>query len=236
LSENLRQENSVKLGAVYIDGFNLYHPIHDSGQNHLKWCNLWKLSEILCQSEGVKLEKVVFCTAVPKHYPDSLARHQNFNAAQIANGVLVLKGHHVPDDGGYSEKQSDINVALSLIIDGLEGVYHTAFLISADSDQVATAKFFKQLLTPKGKVMVAAIPFGQTFPSGFEGLGVKRFDITIDHIDQCLLPEEVQGKAGIIRRPAEYAPPAGYVYFDARPKEKPKKTPKKSAWSKGVKG
>jgi hypothetical protein len=42
----------VKLGAVYIDGFNLYHPIHDSG---------------------------------------------------------------------YSEKQSDINVALSLIIDGLEG-------------------------------------------------------------------------------------------------------------------
>lgn len=230
MSENQRQENSEKLGAVYIDGFNLYHPIHDSGQNYLKWSNLWKLGEILCQSEGVKLEKVVFCTAVPKHYPDSFARHQKFNAAQISYGVEVLKGHHVPDDGGYSEKQSDINVALSLIIDGLAGVYHTAFLISADSDQVATARFFKQLLTPKGKTMVAAIPFGQTFPSDFTGLGVKRFDITIAQIDECLMPEEVQGKVGIIRRPVEYAPPPGYVYFDDRPTGKPPKAPKKSAW------
>ena len=222
-------------GAVYVDGFNLYHPIHESGQNYLKWSSLWKLGELLCENEGADLKKVVFCTAVPKHRPESLSRHQKFNAAQIACGVIVLKGHHVPVDDGFAEKQSDINVALSLIVDGLQDEYDIAFLVSADSDQVATARFFRDLLTPKGKELVAAIPFSKTYPTDFSNLGVKRFDITINHIDQCLMPEAVIGKTGNpIMRPAEYKPPDGYVYYDDRPKGKPPKPPKN--WGAAVKG
>jgi hypothetical protein len=122
------QDQKKPRAAVYIDGFNLYHPIKDSGLNHLKWACLWKLGEMLCAPDGYELAKVVFCTAVPKHLPDSMARHQTFNAAQIARGVLVIKGHHVPEAGGYSEKQSDINVALSVILDGIDDVYDAAYL------------------------------------------------------------------------------------------------------------
>lgn len=219
---------------MYIDGFNLYHPIKDSGLNHLKWACLWKLGEMLCAPDGYELAKVVFCTAVPKHLPDSMARHQTFNAAQIARGVLVIKGHHVPEAGGYSEKQSDINVALSVILDGIDDVYDAAYLLSADSDQVATAKFFRQRFHGV-KQLYAAIPFGKTYPTDYSGLGVHRREVSIQMLERCVMPAQVQGKSGLINRPKEYDPPAEWMHPDQRPKTKPGKPPKKGAWSKAFK-
>lgn len=230
------QEPSKPRAALYVDGFNLYHPIKESGQNHLKWACLWQLGEMLCQPDGYDLVKVVFCTAVPKHLPESMGRHQTFNAAQIARGVFVLKGHHVPEGKGYSEKQSDINVALSLVLDGVDNVYDAAYLLSADSDQVATAKFFKERLAPLGKQLFAAIPFGKTYPTDYNALFVKRRDVSISMLEHCVMPAQVQGKMGMINRPPEYAPPSGWLHPNERPQEKPPKPPKKEAWSKAVKG
>jgi hypothetical protein len=223
-------------GALYIDGFNLYHPIHQTGMNFLKWACLTRLGQMLCQPEGLQLVKVVFCTAVPKHLPGSFGRHLTFNNAQAARGVLILKGHHVPADGTYSEKQSDINVALSLICDGEDDVYDSAFLLSADSDQVATAKFFAERFYPKGKRLFAAIPPGQTYPPDYKGLNVPRRNISTQMMERCVMPEQVEGSRGLINRPAEYAPPEGWVHPDARPTSKPPKPPKRGAWSKAVRG
>ena len=33
--------------SVYIDGFNLYHALDDLGESHLKWLDLWALSQTL---------------------------------------------------------------------------------------------------------------------------------------------------------------------------------------------
>lgn len=237
MSDGGSQEPIQVRGAVYVDGFNLYHPIKESNLNHLKWASLWELGKLLCESEGATLVKVVFCTAVPKHLPDSRDRHNKFNAAQIAEGVKVIKGHHVPepDRGGYSEKQSDINVALSLITDGIDDIYDVAFLISADSDQVATAKFFNERLKPKGKVMFAVIPFTKTFPPDYVGLGIEERAVTIEMLESCVMPEGVKGKTGTIFRPEPYAPPEGWVHPRDRPTGKPPKPPKKGAWSKPFK-
>ena len=46
------------------------------------------------------------------------------------------------------------------------------------------------------------------------------------------MPEQVQGKKGVIWRPAEYKPPEGWVHPDHRPQGKAPKPPKKAAWSK----
>lgn len=231
------QEGNRGRGAVYVDGFNLYHPIHESNQQHLKWASLWQLGELLCEAENLDLVKVVFCTAVPKHLPESRDRHNKFNAAQIACGVVVLKGHHVTegDTGRYSEKQSDINVALSLILDGLDDVYDVAFMVSADSDQVATGKFFNDRLTPLGKRMLAVIPFTKTYPSNYVGLGIEQRAVTIDMLERCLMPDQVHGRSGIIHRPLPYAPPEGWVHPDERPKGKPPKPPKRGEWGKAFK-
>lgn len=222
-------------GALYVDGFNLYHPIHETGLNYLKWACLWTLGEILCRPEGLHLVKVVFCTAMPKHLPDSFMRHITYNNAQIARNVEVLKGHHVPTGDSYSEKQSDINVALSLICDGEDDIYDAAFLLSADSDQVATGKFFKQRFAPKGKRLFAAIPPNQTYPPDYKGLDVPRRNISVHMMECCVMDEQVKGQKGFIPRPPEYAPPEGWVHPRDRSKGKPPKAPKKAAWSKPTK-
>ena len=219
-----------------MDGFNLYHPIRESGQNHLKWACLWSLGELLCRAEGLELVKVLFCTAMPAHLPDSLSRHQLFNAAQIARGVAVLKGHHVPVGDSYSEKQSDINVALSLICDGEDDLYDAAFLLSADSDQIATARFFRDRLAPKGKRLFAAIPPNKTVPVEYKSLGVPKRQISFVMMERCVMPAQVQGKNGLINRPHEYAPPEGWVHPSDRPTAKPPKVAKGTKWTTVAKG
>jgi len=236
VSDSEGQEGKKRRAALYVDGFNLYHPIRESGQNHLKWACLWMLGEMLATGENCQLVKVVFCTAMPLHLPESLARHQLFNAAQIARGVDVVKGHHVPVGDGYSEKQSDINVALSLICDGEDDVYDVAFLLSADSDQIATARFFRNRLAPKGKSLFAAIPPSKTVPVEYKSLGVPKRQISFVMLERCVMPAQVQGKTGLINRPAEYEPPQGWVHPADRPKIRPPKLKAGTRWQTVAKG
>jgi hypothetical protein len=221
------QPPACKRGALYVDGFNLYHPINDSGDHHLKWASMWKLGELLCNSHNLVMVKAVICTALPKHLPEKMGRHNTFVSCQIATGSNIIKGHYVPQDNTYAEKQTDINLALAVILDGIDDVYDSAFLLSADSDQVATAKAFKARLAPQGKQLIAAIPPGKTCPTDYRGLGVTSVNVSRNLLEQCVLPEHVNGKAGLITRPQEYAPPNGWVHPDDRPKGKVRKAPKK---------
>lgn len=232
------QGESPIRAAVYIDGFNLYHPIDDAGEHHLKWACLKRMGELFCQKDGHSLEKVVFCTAVPAHLPEKRDRHNIFNAAQRARGVIVMHGHHVfePDKDKYAEKQSDINVALSLIVDGIDDVYDVAYLVSADSDQVATARAFTERLATLGKQLIGVAPLGRSVPVGYKKYGIKGFALTKYQLEQCVMPELVQGKSGMIVRPTNYAPPSGWVHPDNRPTGKPPKIAAGTKWTKAAKG
>jgi hypothetical protein len=210
-----------KRAALYVDGFNLYHPIHDRNEPFLKWASLWKLGEIFCRPSGLQLQKVVFCTAVPQDNVAKRDRHNTFNAAQTACGVVILKGHHVvnPDTGQRSEKQSDINVALSLILDAEDDIYDWAFLLSADSDQAATAKVFSERYPQKALVGVA--PFTKDVPEKVKLYCVANFVMTLNQLEEAIMPQFVPGLTGnFIRRPPEYEPPAEWVHPDNRPRRK----------------
>jgi predicted ester cyclase len=158
--------------------------------------------------------------------------------------VTVILGHYVPEpveeDGKptgrtkWTEKQTDINVALSVMFDGIDDCYDVAFLLSADTDQVATARMFQERLAPKGKRLIGVAPPGRNVPQGYSHHGVKGFSVTKHQIERCVMPEEVQGPEKLIVRPGEYAPPADWIHPDQRPKVKPAKAPK--VWSKGYRG
>lgn len=218
--------------AFYIDGFNLYHPIKEMNEPYLKWLNLWKLGEIICAPHSAQLLKVVFCTAVPGHLPDSRDRHNTFNAAQRANGVKIIAGHHVHDGEKWNEKQSDINVALHLIMDAQDDEYDIAILLSADSDQAATAKFFSERF-PKKRLLGVAPP-NKSVPNKVQQFCFDHFALNKVSLERCVMGATVQGKHGLINRPAEYAPPVGWVHPDNQRKEKPPKPPKRGEWGKAV--
>lgn len=220
--------------AFYIDGFNLYHPIKEMGEPHLKWANLWKLGELICEPHEADLVRTVFCTAVPAHIPESRDRHNTFNAAQRAHGVEVVVGHHIHDGEKWNEKQSDINVALHLILDGVDDVYDIAILLSADSDQAATAKMFCARF-PEKKLLGVAPPT-KAVPNKVQQFCYRHFALPKLTLEKSIMGAMVIGKTGNIHRPDAYNPPPDWVHPDDRPKGKVPKPPHRKAWSKGVTG
>lgn len=207
------QGKSVIRGAVYIDGFNLYHPLCDLGDNRLKWLNLWSLSERILQDRQHSLVSVKYCTAFQKRDIEQLTRHKRYIAALEAVGVETVHGHYLHADskpcghcGGVTthmnEKQTDINLALCLFSDAMLDKFDWAYLLSADSDQAATAKFLKEHFP--NKKLVTVVPPSQPISDKVANYCDGKRKLNRDDIEKCRFPNFVKGAEGLIRCPREY--------------------------------
>lgn len=203
--------------AVYIDGFNLYHAVKGLGEPFLKWMCVRRLSEQIAQKGGFRLVKVVFCTAFPEHRSaGTRTRYRTYMNALAARGVVVIEGHYLEerDTGGWKEKQSDVNLALACIIDAEDDVYDVAYLLTADSDQAATARTFRDRF--KDKRLIPVAPPGQSVPKKTQSYSQRGFVLKKADIEQCVMGPVLRGKTGFIRRPAEYDPPGWWRHPDGR--------------------
>lgn len=232
-------------GALYIDGFNLYHAVDELGVPHYKWCNFWKLAELVARGHAQEVTRVVFCTAYFKGDHGKRVRHEALVNAQEIMGVSTKLGHTTTEpmkckspNCGHKwdqprEKETDINLSLSLFSDACDNVYDVAFLLTADTDQAATISFFRNKF-PNKKV-INVIPPGRAPSQHLADLSHGRVKLTANHFDECALPEVIM-KDGFktIYRPPEYAPPEGWVHPDDRPKGKPSKPPRD--WGMAAKG
>lgn len=202
-------------GAVYIDGFNIYHRINDGGpsRNFMKWLDLYRLCErVICRRYGVELVKVVFCTAVPDEPADARGRHLTYNQALRSRGVNIVEGHHVIEAGTNkrSEKQTDINLALHLIRDAHDNIFDCAYILSSDSDQAATARMLKDWFPNKWLVGVA--PPDNKVPDKLKTFADAHFELAWRDIEKCIFDDPLIGRSGkAIPRPVEYNPPKKWV-------------------------
>lgn len=203
--------------AFYIDGFNLYHAIDDLAQPHLKWLNLWKLSAMLIPQRSEQLDRVVWCTAVRTKNAAAMLRHRTFIAAVKSTGVIHMEGHFTTEHReckscGHSwdapvEKQGDVNLALALIDDAHQNLFDHAYLVSADSDQVATAKLFAARF-PKKKLTSVAPP-GRSHSKEILALGVPKMVMNVGQLEKCLFPKSVIANGAVVAtRDPSYDPPA----------------------------
>jgi len=214
-------------GGVYVGGFNLYHAIDDIGRPYLKWLNLRRLSERIARGHAHVVDEVVFCTAF---FPGDFAkrkRHEAYNAALKANGVRVVQGHTTKEPMECNgcgrmwdqprEKETDINVALSLFASSVSGKVDVVFLLTADTDQAATLKFLRDYCPNVKRVVVT--PPGRRKSQHLRDLSDANLQIHEDDIDACILPALIQPAEGrLIARPDNYRPPDGWVHPDDRPK------------------
>lgn len=236
LSGECQAKNEPVRAALYIDGFNLYHAVDELNENFLKWISYWKLGEIILPSSSEALNRVVYCTAYYPGDSQKTWRHEQFINAQKANGVSVVEGHYVREPMSCNscgrewrkptEKEGDINVALHLIKDAFEDRFDHAYLVSADSDQAATARLFRETFPAKSLTTVA--PPGRNFSAHItKYTDGRRIALNRDHIERCVMPPVVF-KPGVTsaRRPREYEPPAWWVHPDARPRGPYKKAAK----------
>ena len=187
----------------------------DLGQPHLKWLNLWSLSESLLRP-GERLRQVNYYTAFATWLPQAYATHRAYVKALRAVGVNTVLGkfkdkyvkrrkcHEVFTT--KEEKKTDVNIALGLVVDGLQDRYDRAILISADTDLVAATHEARRLNPPK-EVFIAVPPNRLKMSREFG----KRYPITTARLGKNLLAARYTDANGVLiaERPAKYRPPHG---------------------------
>jgi uncharacterized LabA/DUF88 family protein len=197
---------------VYIDGFNLYHALDDLGEPHLKWVDLWALSNTLLRGDQ-QLVAVKYFTAYATWRPASYRRHQRYIAALESRGVTPVIGRfkiktvrcHAKCRRTYlthEEKETDVNIGVHLMADALKDRFDRALVISADTDLNSAVALTRAEASAKRIDLVA--------PPGRKGRNsAALFEVTKGRVRNSLLPAQIQRADGqIVHRPAEYDPPA----------------------------
>jgi hypothetical protein len=217
--------------AVYIDGFNLYHAIDNLCEPHLKWVNLWQLGERLMPNRTqYRLVRAYYVSAIRQPGSDKGKRHQQYVNALRHFGVECELSHFISETVSCNkcantwqdphEKESDVNLALAVFDDASRDVFELAYLITADSDQAATARMMKSRFPAKQLVSVAP-------PGMEESKAIKRYIATQKMpkvvLEESLLPASATGMVNgklimPFNRPASYAPPQGWLPPSKRPK------------------
>ena len=201
---------TAKRVSIYIDGFNLYHALDDLGENHLKWLDLRALSETLVRG-GETVTCVKYFSAYATWMAASYRRHQRYVAALEARGVQFIEGRFKEKPMqcrsckvrymAHEEKETDVNIGVHLMADGLKGRFDRALIISADTD-LNEAVTLARTENANKQIDIVAPPKRKGRNS------VAMFEITMGRVRRSLLPAQIEKDGKNIIRPIEYDPPA----------------------------
>ena len=195
--------------AAYIDGFNLYHGLHEDGRRYL-WLDLEGLVHSLLKP-GQELVIVRYFTARVRNDPDSEQRQNTYlKALNAHSSILDIRYGRFQEKSmrcrrcagswvTYEEKESDVALAVSLVADGVKGLFDAALIVSADSDMVPA---IRELRTARREVrVVGALPPNRN-SSDLRAHCDASFRIGAAKIRQAQLPETVMDGPHAITRPA----------------------------------
>lgn len=200
---------------VYIDGFNLYHGLHDASGCRLLWLDVVTLAENLRPRSQVV--KVKYFTATVLNEPKAQGRQETYINALLAKypgRVEVIMGRYSQKPKTcrkcgaswthYEEKETDVNIAVNIVADAAAEAADSYMVISADSD-VAPAIRMAKGARPEA-FFVAAFP-PERYSAELMSLMPASFRIGRNKLSQSLLPDTVHGAGGSKhRRPEKWSP------------------------------
>jgi len=155
----------VQRVTVYIDGFNLYYALLKPNRA-VRWLDLAALGAALRPADVVSVR---YFTAKVLRVPDpssEVRQRLYLKALETLPTVTVEFGHFTahevrmarvspPASGPRTavvwkteEKGSDVNIATRLLLDGQDGLYDEAIVISGDSDLVEPIREAKRRYGP----------------------------------------------------------------------------------------
>lgn len=206
-------KNPMTKVRFYIDGFNLYHAIEALNDPRLKWLNIMKLCKQHLRKDE-ELDEVYFFTAIWPYDQEKQRRHRNFLAALKATGVKPIEGNFKRSDRKCfkqnrscpfrEEKQTDVNIAIQMVNDALAGNAQRLVLVTADSDQVPTAKLIAGI---EGVRLSLIFPPGRASEARDLGNQISdRKELTAGQLLTCQLPRTVNDATGkaVAHMPAAY--------------------------------
>jgi Protein of unknown function DUF88. len=190
----------------------MYHALDDLAEPHVKWLDLWSLSEKLLRGDQ-QLMAVKYFTAYATWRQASYRRHQRYIQALQAHGVAPIIGRFKDktvrcqadcrqEYTTHEEKETDVNIGVHLMADALSSRFDRALVISADTDLNAAVSFTRQE-APQTRIDLVAPPGRMNRNSH------ALFAITKGKVRASLLPAEIDlGDGKRVLRPPEYTPPA----------------------------
>lgn len=197
---------------VYVDGFNLYHGMHDRFGCSTLWLDLVSLARSFRPKQ--ELVHVKYFTASVLNEPDAQSRQAHYIAAlehkyprefrpimgryQKKRPLVCSCGKKHPR---YEEKETDVNIATSLLTDAALKNMDTAIVVSADSDMVP-AVVASQKINPRLFVAAAFPPKRQS--NHLRTLMPASFPIDPGKLTRMQLPDEFEVGARTFKRPEKW--------------------------------
>lgn len=209
---------------AYIDGFNLYFGLRESGLRRCYWLNMRALAESLLRPEQVLVATKYFTARIAGgRSGDSPDRERTLNQKRKRqSGFLealntladfeMFEGHFLGKDilcrsckaswRTHEEKMTDVQIATEMLVDAYADRFDTALLLSADSDLVPPMRAIRRRFP--GKRFVAC------FPPGRSSVELKKaanasLTIPVDKLDAAQFRDEVTKPDGfVLRRPAHW--------------------------------
>ena len=201
---------------AYVDGFNLYYGLHDLAGTRLLWLDLVKLAEDLRPRSDVVC--VRYFTAPVLNQPKAASRQQEYQDALVAvhgDRIAITHGRYQAKTRtcracgatwtAHEEKETDVNIAVSLVSDAAEGQMDAALLISADSDLAPAVRAARHV---HPRLFVAAAFPPRRYSAELKNLMPASFPIGRNKIKGALLPHEIVGPVRTYRRPGKWTPEA----------------------------
>jgi uncharacterized LabA/DUF88 family protein len=152
---------------AYIDGFNLFHGLRCKYRNRYLWLDLEGLIQRLRPQDEIVAIK--YFTALVIDNQAALDLQQNHLDALKAHGgrkVEIVLGRYTTTDiicrqcghqrVKYEEKETDVNIAVTLVADTSTQASDVAFIISADSDLCPAIRTSRRL--DQDRKLIAAFP------------------------------------------------------------------------------
>ena len=194
--------------CFYIDGFNMYYALKKYPQ--FKWLNYRKLAEAVIGGKD-SIEKIYYFSAYVTWLPDNFKRHKNYIKALRWADVEFIPGRfkkkHIQCHQcnkifqTHEEKQTDVNIAITILRDAFQNIFDTAVIISADSDLLPAVAMVHSTFPEK--------EIGIMFPIGSNSFELRQHADFCPKMPQkllrkCQFPDTIKiGKMGI-HRPANW--------------------------------
>ena len=201
---------------AYVDGFNLYYGIMDKGWGRYRWLDVRALIAAFIRPPQT-LVTVHYFTARSTNPPDRYKRHTTYLNAlqrstdiQVTEGTMLSRPRSCPNCGHRwnrnQEKQTDVGIAVAMLMDATESRADEMFLLSADSDLIPVVS----LLQGRLGVPVTVLDPPRRHSSELAQTASRRLHIARSKLAQAQLPDPVayqhRDKDRLIHRPVEWAP------------------------------
>ncbi|MGL5931202.1 MAG: NYN domain-containing protein [Dermatophilaceae bacterium] len=199
---------------VYVDGFNLYHGLHDMARRRWLWLDLVSLAEVLRPRSDVQV--VRYFTAPVLGQPDAQSRQQRYLdalAAHRGTRIDIVLGRYQSKKKSCrrcgalwverEEKETDVNIAVGLVTDAARGAMDSALLVSADSDLAPAVRAARAI---RPDLFVAAAFPPKRFSAELKAAMPSSFHISPSKVRASFLPPTVTDGGRELTRPARWHP------------------------------